>query len=88
MLLFQKLWLFDGIIKTFMVTFYYTLLYLPNFPIPTIFLGSEWTVFISIWVRPGGGGGGGVLWVCAAGTLKPLAYARPRSNAFCNPIID
>ena len=41
------------------------------------------------------GGGGGVLYkllggytVCAAGTLKPLGYTRPHSDAFCYPILD
>ena len=27
-------------------------------------------------------------WVCAAGTLKPLAYTRPHLDAFCYPFLD
>ena len=40
---------------------------------------------------PGGGGGGtlGIFgWVCAAGTLVPLAYTRVSSAEFCYPIVE
>ena len=37
---------------------------------------------------PGGGYSEMFWWECAAGTLKPLTYTRPRSCRFCNPILD
>jgi len=37
---------------------------------------------------PGGGTLGISGWICAAGTLEPLAYTRASSAEFCYPILE